>query len=189
MRARVPVEQARPLVGGVMYDPGLVDLAAVMNAWAEAFDELTDAPGAPVPDWVRSEAGAWQQQVRALSRAPMGQLVHYDIRNDNLLQRSSGQLVFLDWGAAGVGPDWLDPLLARLERVHLPWFDESLPASPQLAAAGDDVVTAWLVGIGTFLAWRAVTSVDVNLPTLGAFRRAESARFLGAAARRLDLGA
>ena len=188
MRERVPVERARDHLGGVMYSPGLVDLAAVMTAWADAFDGIGAAPDAPVPDWVRSDAGGWQRRVEALATGPMAHLVHYDIRNDNLLQRPSGEIVFLDWGAAGVGPDWLDPLLARLERVHLPWFDASLATSPELVAAGDDTVTTWLVGIGTFLAWRAVTAVDVNLPRLPAFRRAESARFLGAAARRLDLG-
>ena len=46
-----------------------------------------------------------------------------------------------------------------------------------------------LVGLGTQLAWRAHTATDVNLPALKEFRRAESARFLAAAARRLDLGA
>ncbi len=111
--------------------------------------------------------------------------MHWDIRNDNLLQRPDGSLVFLDWGAAGTGPDWLDPLLARLERVEQPWFDASLASSPALAAAGDEAVTAWLVGIGAYLAWRSHVAVDVNLPTLSDFRRRESARLLGAAARRL----
>ena len=106
---------------------------------------------------------------------------------DNLLQRPSGEIVFLDWGAAGVGQAWLDPLLARLERVDQPWFDRSLATSPALAALGDDAVTTWLVGIGTNLAVRAVTAVDLNLPTLADFRRTESARFLGAAGRRLGL--
>ena len=41
------------------------------------------------------------------------------------------------------------------------------------------------VGVGTHLAWRAHTAVDQNLPTLAAFRRTESARFLTGAARRL----
>ena len=49
----------------------------------------------------------------ALAGHPMDRLVHWDIRNDNLLVRPTGEVVFVDWGAAGVGPDWLDPLLAR----------------------------------------------------------------------------
>jgi hypothetical protein len=54
-------------------------------------------------------------------------------------------------------------------------------------AAGDATVDAWLVGFGVFLAHRAQTARDVNLPTLRAFRVAESARALGAAARRLGV--
>jgi hypothetical protein len=60
-----------------------------------------------------------------------------------------------------------------------------LATSAPLARVGDEAITTWLVGIGTHLAVRTVTAVDVNLPTLQEFRRTESARFLGAAARRL----
>jgi hypothetical protein len=189
MRERVPVAEARRHLGGALYDEGLVDLAATLRDWAGAFDELADAPGVDVPTWVRNDAAGWRDQVLALAAAPMDHLVHYDIRIDNLLQRPTGQLVFLDWGAAGIGPDWLDPLLVRLERVDQPWFDAALATSPELARLGDPAITAWLVGIGTYLAWRATTAVDVNLPTLAEFRRTESRRFLGAAARRLGFGA
>jgi hypothetical protein len=189
LRSRVDVEDVRPLVGSVLVAPGLTDLPAVLRNWLPAFDELADLPDAPVPAWVRDNATGWQARTAALAEAPSDTLVHWDIRIDNLLQRPSGEIVFLDWGAAGVGRAWLDPLLARLERVHLPWFDRSLASSPELAALGDDAVTTWLVGIGTHLAVRAVTAVQVNLPTLADFRRQESARFLAAAARRLGVSA
>ena len=95
--------------------------------------------------------------------------------------------MFLDWGAASVGPTWVDPLLARLERVEQPWFDAALATSPALVAAGDLAVDAWLVGFATFLAWRAHTVVDVNLPTLNDFRISESRRMLVGAERRLGI--
>ena len=83
-------------------------------------------------------------------------------------------------------PRWVDPLLARLERVDQPWFDASLGASPALAEVGDDLVTGWLVAFGTHLAWRSLQgSADIGLPTLNEFRRTEARRFLGAAARRM----
>ena len=50
----------------------------------------------------------------------------------------------------------------------------------------DGVVRRWVDE--TVTTWLVVTSVDANLPRLPALRRAESPRFLGAAARRLDLG-
>ena len=81
----------------------------------------------------------------------------------------------------------MDPLLARLERVESPWFDASLASSPALVAAGDIAVDAWLVGFATFLAWRAHTAVDVNLPTLNDFRIAVSRSLLVGAERRLGI--
>jgi hypothetical protein len=140
-----------------------------------------------VPSWVVDDLPALVSPTDALVAEPADHVVHYDIRNDNLIERPPGALVFVDWGAFGVGPAWLDPLLARLERVDSPWFDASLVSSPALRAAGDDVVTGWLVATGGHLAWRAHTDAATNLPTLQAFRRAESGRFLAAAARRLGV--
>ncbi len=187
LRSRATVADAQHLVGSLLMKPGLTDLRATFRQWLLAFDDIDRLPEAPVPSWVRGDAAGWRERMARLAEGPSDSLVHWDIRVDNLLQRPTGDIVFLDWGAAGVGRAWLDPLLARLERVDQPWFDRSLATSPALADIGDDAVTTWLVGIGTNLAVRAVTAVDVNLPTLAAFRRVESARFLGAAERRLGL--
>jgi hypothetical protein len=188
LRDRVDTEDVQHLVGSVLMKPGLTDLASVLRNWLPAFDELARLPDAPVPAWVRDDAEDWQERMARLTVGRADTLVHWDIRVDNLLQRPTGEIVFLDWGAAGVGRAWLDPLLARLERVDQPWFDRSLVTSPPLAALGDEAVTTWLVGLGTNLAVRAMTAADVNLPTLASFRRTESARFLDAAGRRLGHG-
>lgn len=188
LRDRVDTGDVQHLVGSVLMEPGLTDLASVLRNWLPAFDELARLPDAPVPAWVRDDAADWQERMARLTVGRADTLVHWDIRVDNLLQRPTGEIVFLDWGAAGVGSAWLDPLLARLERVDQPWFDRSLVTSPPLAALGDEAVTTWLVGLGTNLAVRAMTAADVNLPTLASFRRTESARFLDAAGRRLGHG-
>lgn len=158
------------------------------SLWADAVADVGALPAGVVPDWLRARGPRLAAEVRALALEPADHLGHWDIRNDNLLQRPTGEIVFVDWGMAALGPDWADPLLARVERVEDPWFDASLSGSPALARVGDDAVTAWLVGIGGFLAHRSHTAVDVNLPTLNDFRIRESRRFLGAAARRLGLG-
>jgi hypothetical protein len=167
-------------------DGGLGDLRRGFHEWADSVARADEIPGELLPDWIRRDTGTWEPLVRALADEDV-RLVHWDIRNDNLLERPTGELVFLDWGAAAVGPGWLDPLLARLERVESPWFDASLVSSPALAAAGDTAVDAWLVGFATFLAWRAHTAVDVNLPTLNDFRISESRRMLVGAERRLGI--
>ena len=182
MQQRVPRPPAPDPANG-----GLTDMRLVYLRWAEGLGQVVGLPEDLVPRWLVDRAPEFQERLHELSEQPMTLLVHWDIRDDNLLQRPDGSLVFLDWGAAGVGPDWLDPLLARLERVEDPWFDASLATSPALVRAGDDAVTTWLVGIGGFLGWRAHTAVDINLPTLNEFRRTESARFLAGAARRLGI--
>jgi hypothetical protein len=166
---------------------GLNDLRSRFASWAAAFPLLTDVPAELVPRWVVERADELGERVAAMAHEPATHLLHWDIRNDNLLERPDGSLVFVDWGQAAVGPEWADPLLARLERVDHPWFDDSLASSPALARAGDDLVTTWLAGFGAALAWRAHTAVDVNLPTLNDFRIMESRRLLGAAARRLGV--
>ena len=165
---------------------GLVDLRDGFHAWADAVSRAGEVPADLLPDWIRRDTETWEPLVRGLADHDV-RLVHWDIRNDNLLLRPTGELVFLDWGAAGIGPGWLDPLLARLERVEDPWFDAALASSPALMAAGDLAVDSWLVGFAVFLAWRAHTAVDVNLPTLNDFRISESRRMLVGAERRLGI--
>lgn len=170
---------------GVPASVDLVDVASVFRKWADCLETLADAPdAAPLPPWLRTDPRGWADVLRAEADRPMTQVVHWDIRIDNLLMRPGGEVVFVDWGMAARGPAWVDPLLARLERVDEPWFDESTAASPALADAGPEVVTAFLAGFGAHLAVRSVVAVDVNLPTLNDFRVRESRRMLGAVARR-----
>lgn len=171
--------------GQALYRPGPTDFATVVRVWLEAFEHAHEVPPDLLAPWVLPRIDRLREGVARLADEAMDTVVHVDIRNDNLVQRPTGDLVFVDWGAFGRGPAWLDPLVARLERVDRPWFDESLGSSAALRDAGDEPVTSWLVGMGVHLAWRAHTSVDVNLPTLAAFRRTESRRFLSAARRRI----
>ncbi|MCY4725806.1 phosphotransferase [Nocardioides sp. STR2] len=170
---------------GVPASVDLVDVASVFRKWAACLETLVDAPAtAPLPPWLRSDPHGWADVLREHAGRPTTQVVHWDIRVDNLLRRPVGEVVFVDWGMAARGPAWVDPLLARLERVDEPWFDDSSADSPVLAEAGEDVVTAFLAGFGAHLAVRSVVAVDRNLPTLNDFRVRESRRMLEAVARR-----
>lgn len=163
----------------------LAELPERFRLWADTLLALPHVPPeAPVPAWVHERAPDWAARLLDLAGQPAPNVAHWDIRVDNLLRRPGGQVVFLDWGMAARGPTWADPLLARLERVDDPWFDDSLACSPALADAGDEVVTAFLAGFGTHLAVRSVVAVDVNLPTINDFRLRESRRMLDAVARR-----
>jgi aminoglycoside phosphotransferase (APT) family kinase protein len=180
----VPVP-AGPHATGPM-DAGLIDVQARFAAWARALDHLDELPHDLVPPEVRRDPDRLRRLV-ALLQGGGRQLTHWDIRVDNLLRPAPGRIVFVDWGATGVGPSWVDPLLARLERVDDPWFDTAVRSSPVLAEAGDDVVSAWLVAFGLALAHQSTLGrADVGLPTLNEFRRTQARRLLGAAARRLS---
>jgi hypothetical protein len=177
----VPAGAQSTRVGGV----GLIDVQARFTAWAGALDHLAELPDDLVPAEVRRDPDRLRRLV-ALLQGGGRQLTHWDIRVDNLLRPEPGRIVFVDWGATAVGPSWVDPLLARLERVDDPWFDTAVRSSPALVEAGDDVVTAWLVAFGLALAHQSTLGhADVGLPTLNEFRRTEARRLLGAAARRL----
>ena len=170
---------------GVPASVDLVDVASVFRRWADCLETLADAPAeTPLPPWLRTDPHGWADVLREHAGRPMAQVAHWDIRVDNLLRRPGGEVVFVDWGVAARGPAWVDPLLARLERVDEVWFDASTAASPTLAEAGEEVVTAFLAGFGAHLAVRSVVAVDVGLPTLNDFRVRESRRMLGAVARR-----
>ena len=163
----------------------LVDVSHVFRKWADSLDALADSSsGTPVPTWLRSDPYDWAGVLRDHADRPMHHVAHWDIRVDNLLRRPSGEIVFLDWGMAARGPAWVDPLLARLERVDDPWFDASAGLSPALSDAGAEVVTAFLAGFAAHMAIRSVVAVDVNLPTLNDFRIRESRRMLDGVARR-----
>lgn len=167
-------------------EPGLIDARARFRVWSSALDQLSDLPDDLVPDEVRRDPDRLRRLVARLDDAEDVQLAHWDIRIDNLLRPAPGRIVFVDWGAAAVAPSWTDPLLARLERVDDSWFDASVARSPALAAAGDDMVTGFLVAFGAALAWQSMRPpADVGLPTLNEFRRTEARRYLAAAARRL----
>ena len=165
---------------------GIADLRDQFRRWADAVGQAGEVPADLLPDWVRRDTATWEPLVRGLADHEV-RLVNFDIRKDNLLERPTGELVFLDWGGTSLGPGWVDPLLARLERIEHPWFDASLASSPELAAAGDLAVDAWLVGFASALAWRAHTAVDVNLPTLNDFRISVSRSLLVGAERRLGI--
>lgn len=181
---RVP-EPPEPQPGG-----GLGDLHRAFARWGAAVDRLPEIDPTLVPPWLPGRVNEIRDRVAGLTEQTGRRLVHADIRADNLLIRTTGEPVFLDWGMAAVGPAWVDPLMARLDLVEGPEFDRAVAACAPLADAGDDTVTAFLLALGVFLAWRATTAVDINLPTINDFRIAESRRCLTGAGRRLgiDLG-
>jgi hypothetical protein len=157
-----------------------------LRRWGTVWDQLEELPSDLLPRVVRDHAPALRAGYDRMVEAADGDsVVHHDVRNDNLLLRPDGTLVFVDWGMSRRGPRWLDPLVARLEWVDQPDFDVLVLRSDALRELGDDLITAFLAGFGAWLALRSLDPPAPGLPTLGAFRRRESARALAGVARRL----
>ena len=139
-----------------------------------------------------------RRAARRTPTVPMPHVAHWDIRIDNLLRRPGGEIVFVDWGVAARGPAWADPLLARLERVDEPWFDDvrSPPPPPWSRRATTPSPRSSPASAPTSRSARSSRSTS-TCPTLNEFRIRESRRMLDAVprtahrphARQADLGA
>jgi hypothetical protein len=164
----------------------ITEAAEGLRRWGSAWDRLDEVPRDLLPRRVRDQSSALRACYdRVVEAAAGGSVVHHDIRNDNLLVRPDGEVVFVDWGMSRRGPAWLDPLVARLEWVDRTDFDVLVHRSPALRELGDDLVTAFLAGFGAWLALRSLDPPAQGLPTINAFRRRESSRALAGVARRL----
>jgi hypothetical protein len=163
-----------------------------LSRFDEMWPHLESLPEAVLPGWVRDCAVGMRRRMRTLLHHSAGDaLANYDIRNDNLLVRPDGSVVFVDWGMSRTGPTWLDPLVVLLEWAEQPDFDRLVGRNRHLALLGehrDQLVTTFLYLWGCWLAYRSEAAHDIGLPTINAFRLQESARFLAGARRRLDLG-
>ena len=77
------------------------DLRQGFHEWARRRRPRRRDPAATCcPTGSAATPATWEPLVRALADHDV-RLVHFDIRNDNLLERPTGELVFLDWGARG----------------------------------------------------------------------------------------
>jgi len=102
-------------------------------------------------------------------------LLHSDLRSDNLLVRSDGSIVVVDWPHACVGVPWVD-LVCMLPSIEVdggpsPGAIESRlnPFGLELPEEVDRVVVA-LAGFFTF---KGLQPDPPGLPTLRAFQRAQ----------------
>lgn len=153
-------------------------LAGSLSRFESMWPVLRDLPAEILPRWCLDVADAMQERQAALVAAATGQhLVNYDIRNDNLLVRPDGTVVFVDWGVSRTGAAWMDPLVVRLEWVEHPLFDRLVADSKWLREV-DEHVTTFLFTFGAWLAFRTTEADDTGLPTFDSFRRGESARLL-----------
>lgn len=165
---------------------GISTYARSFTRYDELWPAVPHLPSDAFPSWARERAHEFRDRQPGLMAAAEGDaVIHNDIRNDNLIVRDDGSLAFVDWGIARTGASWVDPLVARLEWVERPEFDDLVHQSPPLARLGDEHITTFLFTFGAWLGYRTTVAVDTGLPTLNQFRKLESTRLLEGARRRL----
>ena len=104
------------------------------------------------------------------------QLVHGDVRADNLLVRPDGSVVVVDWPWATRGAAWFDRLALL---VNLGLYDDAAPLDDLLGAWLPDVpaahVDAVLAGLAAYFSDIGRRPDPPGLPTVRAFQRAQGA--------------
>jgi hypothetical protein len=112
---------------------------------------------------------------RALDAAEGDTLVHLDLRADNLMRRSDGCLVVVDWAWAVVGVAWIDPVLLAIEFISSgePGLDVDAILTRIAAEHGihTSIAVDTLAGILGFFEAMCREPDPPGLPTLRAFQR------------------
>ncbi|MDE9367802.1 aminoglycoside phosphotransferase family protein [Luteipulveratus sp. YIM 133132] len=158
-------------------------LADVTTLWAQRWDLLAADPGDCLPDWVDVPAAA--RIARELpDRLVSEALCHWDIRDDNLLIRPTGEAVVVDWGMAVLGPWWADAFALCLEWVDLPAYDERIGALPGLTAEVERLLDDTLLTAAGAFAWKSRQPYPPSLPNLATFTRELADRMFAGVARR-----
>jgi aminoglycoside phosphotransferase (APT) family kinase protein len=169
------------------------DLAATAVRWAEEIRSASVDARAELPQWWRDREEELIPRIDSLpAQLPTECFCHLDIRDDNLLVRSDGSVVVLDWGMSRPGPAWVDEVLLDLHVVTAAVFDANVdayatyPGTTQSPRERSTAVTDLLLTMGTSLAIQG-RGASHGLPHLSEFRRREAVRLLSGAARRLGI--
>lgn len=162
---------------------------------ASVLESATDSVPSPFGGWERLRAGSsavpslpdgldkWvtdrldalaDAAGRALDDVAGDSLVHKDLRADNLLVRSDGSVVLVDWPWAARGAPWFDALGLLINvRLYAPDADvESIIAQhPVFDGMPADAATRVLTGFAGYFIEASVQPPPAGIPTLRAFQR------------------
>lgn len=175
----VELSTLRPPVGA------LSDLA---SAWLFVWDDERSVD--VMPDWIQERRQEYGRRVaRVPDRLSAEQLVHWDVRDDNMLLRADGSAVIFDWGMSRIGPAWADLFLLALRHPADPRFDDEVSAITDLLGNGPDpdLVDDFLILFGVRLAFMAAYRPEQGIPAITLFRHRQSAQMLDGARRRLGI--
>jgi hypothetical protein len=173
--------------------PGLPVLEDHFGEAFDAWDVL--AADAAFTAWPADRDGrpllapdGWTALARRARRAFAGdQLLHADLRADNVLWTGAGPVV-IDWAYACRGAAVFDPLYLLLEVARNRGTPPRAQAERVLARYGcaQQDATALLAALGGWFTWMARMPAPPGLPTLRAFQASMADAALGWCAERLE---
>lgn len=177
--------QARELTPG---PPGLpiTTMAETAVRWCERWRVIAADPGHYLPGWAAAGVTRLLRRVESLPARIAGpSLCHWDLRNDNMLIRPSGQAVIFDWGMArSNGPAWADEFFLALEWAGTDRIDGYLAEIGTHHGAPADLLADLMLAFAGSQAWRSREPAPPGLPNLTAFCAGQARRLLQTVRRR-----
>lgn len=182
-------------------------IASALESLAELRDALTPAPAAEwesAADVLGGMFGCWRQLTDAADLDPWlirrhraltamaeaapaeasgDTLLHLDLRADNLMLRTDGRLIVVDWAWAVRGAAWIDPALLAIEFISSAAPGVDADAWIERIATdhgiGTDPIVHALVGVLGFFEFVGRQPDPPGLPTVRAFQRFQAAALRG----------
>ena len=156
-----------------------------VERWQERWQHVLMAPGKYLPAWAATSAASLTARVHRLeSQVEPTSLCHFDIRNDNLLLTSHGEVVIIDWGMARLGPEWVDLALLAVQ-LPTPTLGDALLGG-SLSSADSRVVTDFFIAFAGSQSWNAQQPAPPGLPAMPSYCAGDARRLWRLAERRLS---
>jgi len=156
----------------------LLPSLSVQRAYSfQGWDRLSYDPDASLDTWAVNNFDMLTELSEQAPAAVSGnQLVHTDLRADNLLFTKDGNVTIVDWPWAAIGASWFDALTLLIDvRVYDPDYDvESVIASHRVfSSATPEELNAVLAGLAGYFIDAARQPAPQGIPTLRAFQKRE----------------
>lgn len=139
------------------------------------WDRLAADPPADLDPWAVAHLGDLRAAAaRGLASLAAGEtLAHCDIRADNLLVRTDGRVVIVDWPWGAVGPAWFDTVLLAMDVARY-----GGDAGRVLAGVDPEHALDVIVGLTGYWQYQGRLPDPPGLPTVRAYQLSQGDHFL-----------
>ncbi|MGI9600573.1 MAG: phosphotransferase family protein [Acidimicrobiales bacterium] len=156
---------------------GLVPMTELLADEFDGWSRLAEVDASDIDPWFHDHLDELVGWERAFFEIDHGDaLVHLDVRSDNLVIDTTGQIWLVDWANAALGDPWVD-LAAMLPSVTM----EGGPPAAALwarsrfdATTNTDDLTAFVVAMAGMFTQRSRTPPPPGIPTLRTFQEAQA---------------